>query len=440
MLRIHPTSLFSQMVYPAFASFILLAVMAPGMATAGDQIMDKIVAVVNDDVVLNSELNTKIELIKQSVLADNRALPPQDILQQQVLERLIVESLQLQMANRAGVRISDEELNGAMAKIAAQNKMNLQQFQKAVQGDGISYADMRNQVRRELMMSRVQRGVMRNRIQISEQEIMNFLKSDVGSVVTSDEYQLAHILLSVPADSSSAEIGKMKKKAEKLLKQINKGADFQSMALEHSAGQNALNGGNLGWKKAAQLPTMFSDLAPEMKLGEVRGPIKSGSGFHLIKLLQKRGAKAQGQISQTKVRHVLVRPSEIRTPEEARELAVSLRQEVSEGRDFEEVARLHSDDPGSRLSGGDLGWTQANTFVPEFEKVMQGSDINELSDVFQTQHGFHFLEVTGRRVEDFSEAYRMSQAENFLRNQKFDAEVDSWILEMREEAIVEIRL
>lgn len=440
MLRIHHKNFFPKMLYPAFASFILLAVMTPGMATAGDQIMDKIVAVVNDDVILNSELNTKIALIKQSVLAENRALPPQDVLQQQVLERLIVESLQLQMANRAGVRINDEELNQAMAKIAAQNKMNLQQFQKAVQVDGISYPDMRNQVRREMMMSRVQRGVMRNRIQISEQEIRNFLKSEVGSVVTSDEYQLAHILLPVPSDSSPAKIGKIKKKATKLLKQINNGADFQSMALEHSAGQNALKGGDMGWRKAVQLPTIFSDLAPEMKLGEVRGPIKSGSGFHLIKLLQKRGARAQGQISQTKVRHILIRPTEIRTPEEARELAVSLRQEVSEGRDFEEVARLHSDDPGSRLSGGDLGWTPVSTFVPKFEKVMMDSEINKLSDVFQTQHGFHFLEVTGRRVEDFSEVYRMSQAENFLRNQKFDAEVDSWILEMREEAIVEIRL
>ncbi len=185
---------------------------------------------------------------------------------------------------------------------------------------------------------------------------------------------------------------------------------------------------------------MFSDVAQQMQIGDVRGPIKSGSGFHLIKLLQKRGAQAEGQVAQTRVRHVLVQPSEIRSEQEARELAETLREEVAQGRDFDEVAKLYSDDPGSALSGGDLGWNRSGTFVPEFENTMRQMEIDELSDVFRTVHGYHFLEVTGRRVEDFSDRFKMGQAENYLRNQKFDEELENWIRELREDAFVEIRI
>ena len=215
--------------------------------------------------------------------------------------------------------------------------------------------------------------------------------------------------------------------------------DFQSLAIEKSAGKNALDGGDLGWRKPGQLPTMFSDIAQEMAIGEVRGPIKSGSGYHLITLVQKRGAKAEGNVEQTRVRHVLVRPSEIRTGEEARELAESLQEEVLGGRAFDEIAKLHSDDPGSALSGGDLGWSRAGVFVPKFEEVMNSLDLNKVSQVFLTEHGYHFLEVTGRRIEDFSERFKQRQAENYLRNQMFDEELEAWLREIREEAFVEIR-
>lgn len=420
------------------ATILLLA--AP-LALASQTILDRIIAVVDEDVVLDSELQQRLHAVKAQLRASSDGqLPSDEILRKQIVEHLVVESLQLQMAQRAGVRISDDELNEALQGIAAQNQMSLSQFQRAIEADGISYLQMRDQVRREIAISQVQQGIMRNRIKITEQEIKDFLASELGKVVTADEFRLAHILLPIPEDAGADQIRKVRKKAEEIFELIESGSDFQTLAVEHSGGQNALSGGDLGWRKAVQLPTIFSDVAPEMAVGEVRGPIKSGSGFHLIKLLQMRGAEAEGQVNQTRVRHVLIQPSEIRSEQEAFELAEQLRSEVMDGRDFEEIAKLYSDDPGSALSGGDLGWTRRGTFVPEFEDVMARSEPGEVSQVFKSVHGYHFLEITGRRVEDFSQRFRMSQAENYLRNQKFDQALEDWIREIREEAFVEVRL
>ena len=403
-------------------------------------VLDRIAAIVDDDVIMQSEINARMNSIKAQISSSpNGSIPPDDVLTAQIVERLIVENIQIQMAERAGVRISDDELNEAMQSISAQNGFTLEQFRQAIEKDGISYVEMRDQIRRELMMSRVQQGIMRNRIKISEQQVRNFLESEVGALITADEYRLAHILLANPSDANAQQLLRVKQEAEDLRSQIDAGADFQSLAVEKSAGKNALEGGDLGWRKPLQLPTMFSDIAQEMEIGEVRGPIKSGSGYHLIKLLQKRGAKAEGQVAQTRCRHVLIQLSEIRTEEEARDLAMSLREEVANGRAFDEIAKLHSDDPGSALSGGDLGWSRSGVFVPQFEEMMNHSKLNEISQVFRSEHGYHFLEVTGRRVEDFSERFKRNQAEHYLRNQVFDEELENWLREIRDGAFVEIR-
>ncbi len=410
-------------------------------AGADLQVLDRIVAVVDEDVVLESELDQRLRAVKSQLGGTQpNQVPPDNVLREQIVDRLVVEQLQLQMAERAGVRIGDEELNDALSSIAAQNQLSLPEFQRAIEADGISYNEMRDQVRREMAMTRVQQGVMRNRIKISEQEIKDFLASDVGKVLTADEYRLAHILLPLPDEPGAGDVRRVRRQADEILEQLNEGANFRSLAVQKSAGQNALQGGDLGWRKTVQLPTMFSDIAPTMAIGEVRGPIRSGSGFHLIKLLEKRGAQAEGQVDQAQVRHVLVKPSEIRTDQEAYELAETLRREIVEGRDFGEIAKLHSEDPGSALAGGDLGWNRAGTFVPEFERHIDAGQEGEISEVFRTVHGYHFLEVTGRRVEDFSEQYKMNQAENFLRNQKFDEELETWVREIREDAFVEIRI
>ena len=402
--------------------------------------LDTIVAIVDEDVILKSELDGRLQTITSQLNSRDTPLPDTELLREQVVERLIVESLQLQMAERGGVRISDDELNQTMNSIAAQNNMNLQQFQEALENDGVSYAATRAQIRNEMMISTVQRGVMRSRIQISDQEIKSFLQSEIGEMLTADEYRIAHILLTVDEDATAADIRSVQQRAESLIQQIAEGADFQQLAVSHSAGQRSLEGGDLGWRKPVQLPSLFADKVQQMETGEVAGPIKSGSGFHLIKLMEKRGAKAEGDVAQTRARHILIKPSEIRTEEEARDMAITIHDDLLAGRDFEELAKLHSDDPGSALSGGDLGWTRAGTFVPEFENVMNALAVDEVSEVFKSEHGFHFLQVTGRRVEDFSEEFKMNQAANFLRNRKFDEELDSWLREIREEAFVEIRI
>jgi len=403
-------------------------------------VLDKIIAIVDEDVIMQSELDSRRNSIKSQLAGQGQQSPSDKVLNEQIIERLIVESLQLQMAERAGVRISDEELNEALQGIATQNNMDMPTFIRNIEADGIAYVDMREQVRREISISRVQQSIMRRRIRISEQEIKNFLSSELGQTLTADEYRLAHILLPIPEKADSAQILKIKNQALDLIKQLDEGASFQKLAIEQSAGQNALNGGDLGWRKTVQLPTMFSDIAPEMAVDGIKGPIKSGSGYHIIKLLGKRGAKAEGKVPQTRVRHVLIKTSEIRTEEEAREFAESLREEIVAGRDFDEIAKLYSDDPGSALSGGDLGWNRAGVFVPEFEYMITKTAINELSGVFKTVHGYHFLEVRGLRIEDFSERFKMSQAENYIRQQKLDEELQSWITEIREDAFVEIRI
>lgn len=403
-------------------------------------LIDRISVVVDQDVIMQSEIDERMKAIKAQIAADPQTqAPSDDVLRGQIIERLILENLQLQTADRAGIRISDDELNEALSGIASQNQMTLTQFRVALANDGVSWAAMREQVRREFAISRVQQGVMRRRIEVTEQEIDNFLATEVGESVTSDQYRVGHILIALPPNPSAQDIRTTRDKADSISTQLQEGADFGSLAIEFSEDQNALEGGDMGWRKPAQLPSMFSDLVADMKAGDIKGPIKSGRGFHLIKVMEKRGATSEGQIEQTQVRHVLIQPNEIRTEGECQDLAISLREEIVEGRDFADVAKLYSDDPGSALGGGDLGWSRAGVFVPEFESTMKAMDINELSEVFKTAHGYHFLEVTGRRIEDFSERFKMGQAENYLRNQKFDEELDNWQREIRDKAFVEIK-
>jgi len=403
-------------------------------------LIDRIAVVVDQDVIMQSEIDERMKAIKAQIAADPQTqAPSDDVLRAQIIERLILENLQLQTADRAGIRISDDELNEALSGIASQNQMTLTQFRVALANDGVSWAAMREQVRREFSISRVQQGVMRRRIEVTEQEIDNFLATEVGESVTSDEYRLGHILITLPPNPSAQDIRTTRDKADSISTRLQEGADFGSLAIEFSEDQNALEGGDMGWRKPTQLPSMFSDLVADMKAGDIKGPIKSGRGFHLIKVMDKRGATSEGQIEQTQVRHVLIQPNEIRTGGECQDLAISLREEIVEGRDFADVAKLYSDDPGSALSGGDLGWSRAGVFVPEFESTMKAMDINQLSEVFKTAHGYHFLEVTGRRIEDFSERFKMGQAENYLRNQKFDEELANWQREIRDNAFVEIK-
>nr|WP_219852590.1 peptidylprolyl isomerase [Stutzerimonas stutzeri] len=401
--------------------------------------LDRIVAIVDNDVVMQSQLDQRLREVQQTIEKRGAEMPPTDVMQQQVLERLITENLQLQIGERSGIRISDEELNQALATIAQRNNMTLEQFRDALQRDGLSLETAREQIRREMIINRVRQRRIAERIQISNQEVENFLASDLGKLQLSEEYRLANILIPVPESSDSSTIQAAEQSAADTYRQLQQGADFAQLAVSRSASENALEGGDMGWRKAAQLPPPFDTQVRELAVGEVTQPVRTPPGFIILKLLDKRGGDTQVR-DEVHVRHILIKPSQIRSEAESRRLIERLRDRIEAGEDFAELARSFSEDPGSALNGGDLNWIDPSSLVPEFREVMANSANGQLSEPFQSQFGWHILEVLGRRATDASEEYREQQAMNLLRNRKYDEELQAWLRQIRDEAYVEIKL
>lgn len=401
--------------------------------------LDRVVAIVDNDVVMQSQLQRRLQEVHQTLLSRGAPLPPEHVLTQQVLERLIIENIQQQIAERSGVRISDEELNHAMATIAERNGLSLEQFQQALQKDGISYQDASEQVRREMIISRVRQLRVGERISVSEQEVRNFLASEQGRAALSEEYRLANILIPVPESAPSDVIQSAAQRAQDLYAQLSDGADFAQLAIASSADENALEGGEIGWRQAAQLPPPFDNLIRNLRVGQVTEPVRTPGGFVIIKLQEKRG-QSQMLREEIHVRHILVKPSEIRTPEETQRLAERIYQRIQNGEDFAELARTASEDPGSALNGGDLGWISPDELVPEFRQIMDMTPQNDVTRPFQTRFGWHVLQVMGRRATDSSSQMREQQAMNILRNRKYDEELQTWLRQIRDEAYVETNL
>ena len=408
-------------------------------AFAAVQPLDRVAAIVDNDVVMQSQLENRLREVRQTMAKRGAEAPPQDILTQQVLERLIVESLQLQIAERSGIRITDEELNHAVAGIAERNGMSVEQFRAALQQDGLSFSEAREQIRRELLINRVRQRRIAERIQITDQELQNFLASDLGRLQLSEEFRLANILLPLPEGASSAEIEQTLRKAADLYEQLRKGADFASLAMSHSASENALEGGEMGWRKAAQLPPPFDSMIRALAPGEITEPIRTPGGVVILKLQEKRGGNTQVS-EQVHVRHILIKPSEIRSEAEAQRLAERLYERIRGGEAFDELAKKFSEDPGSALNGGDLNWIDPNALVPEFRQVMADTASGQLSRPFKTPYGWHVLEVLGRRATDTSAQMREQQAASMLRNRKYEEELQTWLRQIRDEAYVEIKL
>lgn len=401
--------------------------------------LDRIVAIVDNDVVMQSQLDQRLREVQQTIEKRGAEMPPLDVMQQQVLERLITENLQLQIGDRSGIRIADEELNQALATIAQRNSMTLEQFRDALERDGLSLETAREQIRREMVINRVRQRRIAERIQVSNQEVENFLASDLGKLQLSEEYRLANILIPVPESSDSAAIQAAEEIAADTYKQLQQGADFAQLAVSRSASENALEGGDMGWRKAAQLPPPFDTQVRELAVGEVTQPVRTPPGFIMLKLLDKRGGDTQVR-DEVHVRHILIKPSQIRSEAESRRLIERLRDRIEAGEDFAELARNFSEDPGSALNGGDLSWIDPNSLVPEFREVMNNSANGQLSEPFQSQFGWHILEVLGRRATDASAEFREQQAVNLLRNRKYDEELQAWLRQIRDEAYVEVKL
>jgi peptidyl-prolyl cis-trans isomerase SurA len=421
---------------------LMLGALLLGTAAHAEvQSLDKVVAIVDNDVIMQSQLDQRVQEVQQTIAKRGGGVPPANVLDQQVLERLIVENLQLQIGDRSGIRITDEELNQAVGTIAQRNNMSVDQFRAALTHDGLSYEDARDQIRREMIISRVRQRRVAERIQISEQEVKNFLASDMGKMQMSEEYHLANILIATPDSASSDAIQAANKQAQDIYQSLKKGADFSQLAVAKSKSDNALDGGDMGWRKGAQLPPPFDSMLSNMAIGDITPPTRTPGGFIILKLMEKRGGQGQAQMKdEVHVRHILIKPSEIRSEDETHRLAERLYERIKNGEDFGELAKSFSEDPGSALNGGDLNWVDPNQLVPEFRAVMADSPVGVLSKPFKTSYGWHILEVLGRRATDSSTEAREEQAKTALRNRKYDEELQTWLRQIRDEAYVEIKL
>ena len=419
---------------------MLGAVMLSGAVHAAVQPLDSVVAIVDNDVVMKSQLDQRVREVEQTIAKRGGGTPPPGALDQQVLERLIVENLQLQIGERSGIRITDEELNQAIATIAQRNGMSLDQFRAALARDGLSFEDAREQVKREMIISRVRQRRVAERIQVSEQEVKNFLASDLGKMQMSEEYRLANILIPTPDGANSQAIQAAAGRVGDIYQQLKQGKDFGQMAIEHSASENALEGGEMGWRKAAQLPPEFAKLLSSMAVGDISQPLRIPSGFLIIKLEEKRGGSESVLRDEVHVRHILIKPSEIRSEAATEQLAEKLYDRIQNGEDFATLAKSFSEDPGSALNGGDLNWVDPNSLVPEFREQMADAQQGQVTKPFRTQYGWHVLEVLGRRATDSTEQAREQQALTVLRNRKYDEELQTWLRQIRDEAYVEIKL
>jgi peptidyl-prolyl cis-trans isomerase SurA len=400
--------------------------------------LDRVVAIVDDDIVLNSELQQRMMTINEQIAQSGTQPPPQEIILQQVLERLISERLQLNMGYNAGIRITDEELNAAITRVAQSNGLTITQYITDIQSRGGTIAVVREEIRNEMVIRRVQQGKVMRRIRISEQELDNFLTSEEGRFLISPDVNIGQILLSVPTGSSKNDTDGILARAQKLQTDTANGTDFRQLAIANSADQSALQGGDLGWRKMAQLPGVFIDAVEQLELGQVSDPIRSDAGYHLLKLYERRGGGKQ-LIEQHFARHILLKPNQIRDEQATIAELNGLREQVLAGDEFAKLSKQLSEDPGSALKGGELGWSTPGMFVPEFEETMNSIALNEISAPFASQFGWHILQVTERRDQDFSSEILRNRAQNMLRERKYEEELQVWLQEIRDEAFIEIK-
>ena len=425
----------------SFVSLLLFAglISSISISQAAIQRLDRVAVVVNDDIIMESEVLKRKQDIIRTINRQQAAMPPEDELLRQVVESLIMESIQMQIGERAGVRIDDNTLNQTMERIAQQNNLSLEQFKQQLQADGVSYQETREQIRDEMISTRVREGRVGARIQITEQEIQNYLTSEAGKKQLEAAYLLGHILLQVPEDASAAEVAKAEAKAKDLQRQLNTGADFATLAAANSDDPSAASGGAMEWRKESQLPSVFLEYVPRLMIGEVSDPIRSPNGFHLIKLLNKQGGDTL-MVPQTHVRHILIKTSEIRDDEQAKAFAGQLYERIQAGESFEELAKSHSADTGSLSSGGDLGWMNSCDLVPEFREAMERAEINQLTKPIRSQFGWHIIEVLGRRMQDMGKDMQRARAREIIYQRKFEEELQIWLSEEREDAFVDIKL
>ena len=399
---------------------------------------DRIVAVVGDEVITQYDLRQRYASALKQLQKQNTNLPPQDVLERQLLERMIMDRVQMQFARETGLKVDDAQLDQAMTRIAANNKLTPQQFRLALEKDGVNYATFREEIRGELTMVRLREREVEGKILVSDGEVDLYLANQ-ASTGANEEYQLAHILLRAPESASPEQLQKLKLRGEQALKRAKEGVSFAELAASYSDAPDALQGGDIGLRPLDRLPQLYAETAARMQPGEVSDLLRSSAGFHIIKLLAKRGGSGPVSVQQTHARHILIRVNEIVSETEARRKMENLRERLVNGGDFAELARLYSQD-GSAGKGGDLGWVSPGDTVPEFERAMDALKDNELSPVVQTPFGMHLIQVLERRQRDVSEERKRAVARQALRERRLDESYQEWLRQLRDRAYVEIRL
>jgi peptidyl-prolyl cis-trans isomerase SurA len=387
-----------------------------------------------------SELDNQIRTIRAQLAQRGQAAPPDEALRKQVLERIIISRLQLQLAQRSGISVSDNQVNRAIANISRQNNMTITQFRTTLEEDGFDFEIFREDMRRNMITSRVIQRNVTQRITVTEREIDNFLATNKTQRGANEQYRLQHILLGLPDGASSDQIRQAEDQALRLIAELRSGADFGRMAQTRSDGQNALNGGDLGWRSRAELPSLFTEAVQNMQEGDISEPIRSPSGFHIIKLAQLRSDERRHIVKQTHARHILVRTNELTSASDARIRLEQLKLRLESGEDFEALARAHSDDRGSAANGGDLGWTSPGDLVGPFEAAMNELREGQISEPFKTPFGWHIVQVLERRDYDDTEKFLRNAARETIRKRKEEEETKAFLRRLRDEAYVEYRL
>jgi peptidyl-prolyl cis-trans isomerase SurA len=420
---------------------LLITCLIPtGAATAAVTPLDQIVAVVNDDVITLSELDSRLqEMMAQLQQKGTSKLPPLEILREQVLDRMISKRLQLQTADRLGLKVDDNTVTKAIANIAETNHITLLQLREVLERDGISFPLFREQLREDILINRLKQKEVINRIVITDQDIDNFLARELGSQRQRAAVHLQHILIATPEGASPEDVQAAKEQAESVYEELKQGADFGEMAMRVSDSRQALEGGDLGWIETSRIPSLFTQLVDELEPGAISEPIRNASGFHIVKLLEVKGGRKL-IVNQTHARHILINTNEIVSDQEARQRLETLRERILNGESFEALARSHSDDKASAIRGGDLGWTNPGDLVPQFEEKMDALALGEISEPFQTPFGWHIVQPLERRQHDNTEKALRNNARQAIQKQKSEEAIELWLRRLRNEAYVKVML
>lgn len=421
------------------AGLFLLTALQAGLHNAHARGLDGIIVVVNEDLILASELDEAMQQVELQMRSQDRSPPPRDVLSKQVLERLIVQRLQVQRAKTAGLQVTEEELQQAVATIAARNKMSVNDFAEAAVREGVNFSQFREQLRNDILINKLRQREVDSRISVSSQDVDYYLESRAGQN-NENEYRLSHILIAVKEGASDDERANARKQADAVHAKAQGGEKFDDLALRYSNDQLALSGGDLGWRSATSLPSLFANVVPTMKPGSVSPVLTSPSGYHIIRLDGLRASGETASVSENHVRHILLTANALRNDAETQTAATKLRQELDAGGDFAALARKHSSDPGSANQGGDLGWQPKGSFAPEFETEIEAMKPGETRGPFATSFGWHIVELIERRSREAGDAQRRERARTAIFQRKAGEEYDLWLRRLRDEAYVEYRL